>query len=139
MKILIHYISSNNTDLIKELTSFEGRLWHYRFSPSANLVQESLNIYKQIIVVKSIPIIQEVYKNVLLDSELSFATILKYSSSSAIANMLLVGNDEADESTRGVRILDSFKNAETSLLFNLCVLAELGNASKTNLISVRNA
>lgn len=90
-------------------------------------------------MVKSIPIIQEVYKNVLLDSELSFATILKYSSSSAIANMLLVGNDEADESTRGVRILDSFKNAETSLLFNLCVLAELGNASKTNLISVRNA
>lgn len=133
LKILVHYISSNNADLLKELTSFEGRLWNYRFSNNPKLVQESLSIYKQIIVVKSIPIVQEVYKNLLADSELSYETLFKQSNS---GDPLI--NDEIEElqSENGIKKLNLVRNAETSLLFNLCVLAELGNASKSNLISV---
>jgi hypothetical protein len=97
------------------------------------IVQESLNIYKQLIVVKSIPIVQEVYTNLLTDSELSFATILKCSNS----NGADTGLDECGRELKGVKVLNFIKNAETSLLFNLCIFAELGNAAKNNLISVR--
>lgn len=104
------------------------------------LVQESLNIYKQMIVVKSIPIVQEVYTSVLVDTEISFATVLKYSNA---PNMLMMCEEDVIQQQLvqqrgvGIKMLESFKNAETSLLFNLCVLNELGFASKTNLISVR--
>lgn len=123
----------NNVDLVKELTSFEGRLWNYRFSEHAKLVQESLDIYKQIIVVKSIPIVQEVYTRLLVEFDMSLATLLKNCSTTTTTK----GEDESGDLGSGVGMLDSVKNAETSFLFNLCVLAELGNASKSNLIIVK--
>lgn len=143
LKILAHYISSNNLDLVKELISYEGRLWNYRFSSNAKLVQESLNIYKQIIVVKSIPIAQELYNNLLVESEMSFATLLKHSSSNNhhLQDTTITTDEDGefeneDELCRGIKMLNFIRNAETSFLFNLCVFAELGNASKSNLISV---
>lgn len=153
-KIIGHYIATNNIELVKEIISFEGRLWNSKFSQNSKvalvllnfknsfqklnlnskkkkkIIQESLGIYKMLIVVKSIPIVQEVYKNILFDSEISFNTVLKYSNS---ANEAICLTD--DKPRRGVKLLNLVKQAETSFLFNLCVFGELGNA-KNNLILV---
>lgn len=85
-----------------------------------------------LIVVKSIQIVQEVYKNILLDSEMSYNTLVKYSNESA--------NPQEEKqiqilNKKGISLLNHVKQAETSFLFNICVFAEFGNA-KNNLILV---
>ena len=94
--------------------SLNGRLWNYRFSQSTQLIQETLIILKTLIVVKSIPIVQEVYNSILIDAELSFNSIIKCSE-----------EIESQKSDCFLGQADS-KKAETSLLFDLCVFAELG-------------
>lgn len=87
------------------------------------------------ILVKVIPVIQEVYKSILHDTDLSFSTILKYSNSSDILS--LIREDEHDFAEYGLKMLNYIKNAESCLLFNLAVFAELGNV-KNNLILVKS-
>lgn len=84
-------------------------------------------------MVKVIPVIQEVYKNILYDTDASFSTILKYSNCNDILSM--IREDERNFSEYGLKMLNSVKNAESCLLFNLTVFAELGNV-KNNLILV---
>lgn len=91
-----------------------------------------------LIVVKSIPIVQEVYKNLLIDAEMSFNTIVKYSNTNELTSPAQTGSNDLDlkdDTKSGIELLDDLKYAETSLLFDLCVFGELGNA-KNNLISV---
>ena len=85
------------------------------------------------IVIKSIPIVQEVYNNVLQDSEKSFDAILKYVYLNE-TNKNIPTKSSSKE--KGLDLLLNLKNAETSLVFNLCIFRELGNA-KNNLICVR--
>ncbi len=102
------------------------------------IIQETLSLYKKLIVVKSIPIVQEVYKNILQDTDISFSTIIKYCSNQN--NDFKINDKSLTNKTsfqiKGLKLIhNSVKNAETCLLFNLCVFAELGNA-KNNLISM---
>ncbi|CAF0784356.1 unnamed protein product [Brachionus calyciflorus] len=130
-KVIGYFITSNNIDLINQILSYDGRLWNYKFSQNTKIIQECLNIYKSLIVVKSIPVVQEVYKNILYDTDLSFKTILKYSNSNDILS--LINDEEPIGDAKGLGLLNSIKYAENNFLFNLCVFAELGNA-KNNLI-----
>ena len=70
---------------------------------------------------------QEVYKTILNDTDLSLDKILKSSSASLTDTNLT--------NLKGNKMLNDCKNAETSFLFDLCIFAELGNA-KNNLICV---
>lgn len=110
-KLLNHYIMNNQIEIFTELMSFSGRLWNYKFSQNSQLIQDALMIFKSLIVIKVIPIVQEVYKTILLDAQISFETILK----SAVNESCLDSKANFDS-----------KRAETSLLFDLCVFAELG-------------
>lgn len=103
-KLLNYYISVNNIELFSELMSSTGRLWNYRFSQNSQLIQEGLTVFKLLIVIKSVPIVQEVYKTILNDAQEAFELIIECSNANEI---------------------DSRK-AETSLLFDLCIFAELG-------------
>ena len=111
-------------------------------------------------MVKSVPIVQEIYKTMLQDAELAFDTIVascsdKASSSPSLSSSLSASDssDDDDEnvdadatiarttmtpggSRRGLaKLRSSVEHAETSLIFNLCIFAELGN-TKNNLITV---
>ena len=70
---------------------------------------------------------QEVYKSVLTDSEIAFNTILK------VIDPPPTETDVNELPSRGIKLLDNLKFAETSFLFNMCIFTELGNA-KNNLI-----
>ena len=83
-----------------------------------------------LIVLKSIPIVQEIYKAILIDFELSYNVILKESNSNEICNLQEFGASQ-EKPTKILKI----KQAEACFVFNLCILAELGN-SKNNLICV---
>ncbi len=85
-----------------------------------------MNIYKTLILLKSIPIVQEIYKGLIIDFEVSYNVILKESNSSETCNFGLM-----EKSTK----IMNLKQAEICFIFNLCILAELGS-SKNNLISV---
>jgi len=85
---------------------------HNKQSQSSKLIQETLTLYKSLIIVKSIPIVQEIYKTILNDAESSL-------------NLIISNLDDSSSS--------KIKMAETSFLFDLCIFAELGNA-KNNLI-----
>jgi hypothetical protein len=87
-----------------------------------------------------------VYKIVIIDSELSFNTLLKSGGGSLSASpehlksSNVVPEQKAtvqllsrDTEPTGLSLLEDVKHAETSFLFNLCIFAELGNA-KNNLI-----
>jgi PI-3-kinase-related kinase SMG-1 len=116
-KLITFYIQTNNLELFRELFSPQGRLWSYnKQSQNAKLIQETLTLYKSLIIVKSIPIVQEIYKTILNDAETSLITILNEANDViSLENKQLV------------------TKAETSFLFDLCIFAELGNA-KNNLI-----
>ena len=93
-----------------------------------------MGLYKTLILIKSIPIVQEVYSNILKDSEISYQTILNYS-------ILAINDKEHDKASKkesntkakGLELLKNVNYAETSLIFNLCIYRELGN-TKNNLI-----
>jgi serine/threonine-protein kinase SMG1 len=112
-KLITFYIQTNNIELFRELFSIDGRLWmHNKQSQNSKLIQETLTLYKSLIIVKSIPIVQEIYKTILNDAESSL-------------NLIISNLDDSNSSR--------IKMAETSFLFDLCIFAELGNA-KNNLI-----
>ncbi len=118
-KLLNYYISVNKIELFSELMSAKGRFWNYRFSQNSQLIQEGLTVFKLLIVIKSVPIVQEVYKTILNDAEQSFEAIISCSGVSDLESC------QVAEASAAIRQLDSRK-AETSILFDLCVLAELG-------------
>jgi len=79
-------------------------------------------------VVKSVPIVQEIYKKVLTDTEISLSTLLDNKHVSTSASYTFSFNV-------GIERLKNPKQAESNLIFNLTAFEELGNA-KNNLISV---
>jgi PI-3-kinase-related kinase SMG-1 len=81
-------------------------------------------------VIKSIPIVQEVYNNILQDSEICYNTLLKNCSTD---QEKIPAEKPTLKKLKGIQLLSNLKYAETSLIFNLCVYRELGNA-KNNLI-----
>ncbi len=56
-KLVPHLTAANSMGLVSELMS-GGRLWSYRFSQSAQLIQETLGVFKALILVKCVPIVQ---------------------------------------------------------------------------------
>lgn len=103
-----------------------------------------------LIEVKSIPIVQEIYKNILNDTEISFNTILKHSKLNDLNNHNIQIDSNVLEQDRyneelnlirnkhGIKLLYNIKHAETSFIFNLCIFGKLGNA-KNNLIFVSDS
>ena len=139
-KLISHYITTSNITLFREIDSFSGRSWNYRFSQSPRLIQEALAIFKTLIVIKSIPIVQEVYNAILLDAEISLGVLLKSTSSSSLSEQCVSSTEPPTQSVVAEEVagkervgLSSVKKAETSFVFDLCIFAELGNA-KNNLI-----
>ena len=100
-KFINHFIAINNIEIFIELLSAKGRLWNYKFSQNAGLIEEALTLFKSLIMIKSVPIVQEVYNTLLLDAESSFVSILSCQ--------------------------DDTRKTETSILFDLCIFAELGD------------
>ena len=79
---------------------------------------------------------QEVYNNILQDSEMCYNTILKNSTSVSSTSKLestTMSIQKKESNLKGIQLLGDLKHAETSLIFNLCIYRELGNA-KNNLI-----
>ncbi len=99
------------------------------------LVQEALEVYKMLIIGKSIPIVQEVYKNIIIDSEYSLATLTKSSQLSGHKPESEHALQVKTKETKGLKMIEDAKNAETCLLFNMNVFSEIANA-KNNLILV---
>jgi hypothetical protein len=79
-------------------------------------------------VVKSVPIVQEIYKKILIDTEISLSTLLDN-------KQVFIDVSHKLESKIGLERLKNPKQAELNLIFNLSAFEELGNA-KNNLISV---
>jgi hypothetical protein len=78
--------------------------------------------------------VQEVYNNILQDSEMCYNTLLKNCSISLDKIETDKTNEKmAQKKLKGIHLLSNLKHAETSLIFNLCIYRELGNA-KNNLI-----
>jgi hypothetical protein len=138
------FIAKNDVDFFKKLIFVNTRLWNLKFSQNSRLMTEALNIYKTLILLKSIPIVQEVYKAILFDCELAYSMIstvetkkdgmvktdaLKFKMVSL--NEMEIGDDLLGD------IVDKLetKELETCFVFNLCIIAELGNV-KNSLISV---
>jgi hypothetical protein len=92
------------------------------------LIQEALTFFKMLFVVKSVPIVQEIYKKVLTDTEMSLSTLLDN-------KRVLMSASYKLNSNTGLERLKNPKQAESNLIFNLSAFEELGNA-KNNLISV---
>ncbi len=85
-KLIGHYVTTNNIDLFKQLVQFDGRLWKNRFSQNSRLIQETLAIFKTLIVIKSIPIVQQVYNSIVQDAELALDLIIKSNSTTNLNN-----------------------------------------------------
>lgn len=87
-----------------------------------------------LILLKSIPIVQELYTSIMNDFENSYNLILKESHSTDQCQLItssLIDKQQQDKNEYKLTI----KQAETIYLFNLCILTELGS-SKNNLICV---
>ncbi len=142
------FIAQNNVNLLKQLIYIDTKLWNLQFSQNSKLINNALNFYKSLIILKSIPIVQEVYKIVLFNCELSYNSILNEitrqtdntdrSRSITDFKFKLIDLNDLNIDDKLLKKLNNqlnLKQMETCFIFNLCILAELGSI-KNNLILV---
>lgn len=126
-KTLQIFITQNNVNFFTNLMSIGKRLWSTKLSQKSDLIQETLNLHKTLISIKTIPIVLEIYKGILNDCEIAFNKICNESN---VDQYFKLGeNNLPIEFCVDLNIND----AQSLLVFNLNILTELGNA-KNHLI-----
>jgi serine/threonine-protein kinase SMG1 len=131
IKLHVHYAKTNDIDFFTQILSLNGNIWRYKLTFDAKLIDTTIHFYKTLIFIKCVPIAQEVYNHLLIDTQIAFNNLLKKKKSEWDA--ITIVTHQLDETAQIYQILKDETKAEKIILFNLCILTELGNA-KNNLI-----
>ncbi|XP_062590366.1 serine/threonine-protein kinase SMG1-like isoform X1 [Saccostrea cucullata] len=114
-------------NFVSQLFSPGSMLRKYRFCHSEQIIQQVLALYHDVMVLKSVPLLEESFKYVVGDLQRAFNTLLQ-AAGQKTEKSVIPSNPYAD-------VVYSVSEAESVCIFNLCALAEIGN-TKSNLIAM---
>ncbi|KAH9498432.1 Serine/threonine-protein kinase smg1 [Bulinus truncatus] len=105
----------------------ESKLPTLRFSHCPQILTELLAVYHSLLALKSVPLLEEAYRLVLSDIEVSYNTLLTHGKQQQLQ---LVAGDNPFSSMKY-----SLRKAQQAIMFNIMALTEIAN-TKSNLIGM---
>ncbi|XP_041362847.1 serine/threonine-protein kinase SMG1-like [Gigantopelta aegis] len=100
-----------------------------RFSHSGEVLNQLMQVYHNILGLKSVSLLEEAYRLILCDIQVAYNTVLCDGDSRSVLELV----KETDNTFREVKY--SKRQAETTFIFNICALSELAN-TKSNVIGM---